>query len=453
MKMERYILKYLYDNASDTDVRRAYDYLKSEIDFRFWSQGRHFTYSWDFYRASILSTMRLPKWKKDLKSILQYMKGGFKCRKDRGNIAKEKLVLPSKGYNVLSVVNLPQESRIALEKCGINYVYVDITRSELMHDLPAFKAILTYQKVLQRQTFTQLISKETIEQVLKLYEDLREELSNYAFDAVLVRTSELFVEKILIDIFRSFNKPSITLLHGLPGLYTKATESRADYLLVWGNKIRDAFIKTGYNPQNVMVAGNYKYAEIQRIEELRCSKDDVLVLTTTTYEDHQHEWTYDNFDHHDRSLLITFLYSVEHVLKHNGVMHARLRPHPHVNKEWLSEYIDKDFYTIDREDLMVSLNKATMCIGPTSSTMIESLMSGVSYLAYEPGDGMHTITGDAMVPPFSKEYSLLKAAYNEQELADMIINNYKPDANQLLNDFLQPFKPQVIKQILDEQKA
>jgi hypothetical protein len=447
--MERYILKYLCDNASDVDVRRAYDYLKSEIDFRLWSQGRHSANSWDFYRASILSSLRQPKWKKNIKAILRFIKGSYRCKSDN-NVAKEKLVLPSKGYNVLSVVNLPQESHEALDKCGVNYVYVDISKSAVNYDLPALEALLTYQKVLQQQTFSQLISKETIKQVLKLYEDLRVELSNYSFDAVLVRTSELFVEKILIDIFRSFNKPSITLLHGLPGIYTKATESRADYLLVWGDKIRDAFISTGYNPKNVMVAGNYKYSQIAHISDLRCSLDDVLILTTETWADGQHEWEYDKFSTHDRSLLITYLYSVENVLKQNGVTHARLRPHPHVNKEWISEYIDSNFYTLDRDDLMSSLRRATMCIGPTSSTMIESLMSGVSYLTYEPGDGIHNAMGSKLETPFNTEYKYLKVAYNEDQLSELIQSHYKPEANKILQDFLQSFNPQVIKNILDK---
>ena len=450
--MDKYILKYLFDNASNSDVRRMYDYLKNTVDYRFYSQGRHFTHSWDRYRTQNISMQNKPKWKRVFNKYKSYVQNLISKRRTGKPIVKRQLTLSTDTYNVLSIVNLPFESREALQKCGINCIYLNMN-GEIEYDLPAAIAMSQYYRSIQHMTFAELISDENINKLEVLYDDLAKELSLYAFDAVFVRSSELFFEKIFIDIFKSHNKPSITLLHGLPAFYTKATESRAEYLSVWGDKIRDAFIKVGYDPDKVIVAGNYKYATILPVKELRCSKEDVLVLTTETFEDSQHEWEYEKFSTHDRSLLITFIYSVEHVLKQNGITHARLRPHPHVNKDWLKEYIDLDFYTLDNDNMLSSLQKATMCIGPTSSTMIESLMSGVSYMVYEPCDGQHTLAGDVLVPPFNKEYKNFKKAYNEEELSQLIQSRYVPDANMLLHDFLQPFNPLAIKKIIEKSKG
>lgn len=448
--MDKYILKYLFEQTSDKDVRRMYDYLKSDIDFRLWSQGRHFAQSWDVVRASDVASQNRPKWRKVLGNLKSYIKGGY--RKQR-SISKKTLVLPQSGYNVLSVVDMPVPSQKRLQECGINYFYVGINHCYIEYDMPAMEAMVDFFIEMQRLTFRQLIADETIKRLHILCDNLKEELSRYAFDAVLVRTSESFFEKILIDIFQAQNKPSITLLHGLPGIYTKATESRADYLLVWGDRIREAFIASGYNKERVLVAGNFKYTEMPVINGMRCAKEDILVLTTETWADGQHEWEYEKFPIHDRSLLITYLYSVEHTLKMNGVNHARLRPHPHVSRIWLRDYIDMNFYTFDEENILTSLKHTTMCIGPTSTTIMEALMSGVSYLVYEPGDGMQSMMNELLVPPFDKNYIYLKKARTEEELSELIQTQYKPDANQLLQDFLQPFNPQIIKQILDGQKV
>lgn len=448
--MDPYILKYLVESTDDAWTKRYYDYLKCDLDFRFWAQGTHFTHSWDVYRAKYLASLNRPQWRKVLGNVKRYLLG---CYKKRNPATPPELVLPKNGYNVLSIVDVPIRSQEAIRQCGINYIPIGINHGCVEYDMPAMLAMVDFYLDLRDLTFSEIIAPEMIERMRVLYDNLQEELSRYAFDAVFVRTSELFYEKILIDIFKSLNKPSITLLHGLPGVYTKATEYRSEYLLVWSEIIRENFIAKGYDPKHVLVAGNYKYTTMPHIDDLRCSSEDVLILTTAPYEDHQHEWEYDKFCINDRSLLVGYLYNVEHVLKANGINHARLRPHPHTNKVWLQENIDMDFYTFDYEPIITSLKHATMCVGTTSTTMIEALMCGVSYLVYEPGEGDYSFSGYPLVPPFNKEYKHLKVAYNEEQLSELIQTQYKPDANRLLNDFLQPFNPQIIKQILDERKA
>jgi hypothetical protein len=267
----------------------------------------------------------------------------------------------------------------------------------------------------------------------------------------LVHTAELFETKIFIDVFRDLGKISIELIHGVPGTSSRI-EDRVDFLLVYGEKIRKNCIISGYNPQKVLVAGNSKYLgqPVQNPSSLRCYYEDILVLTSAPFAGHQHDWEFEMFPIFDRSLLITYLYSVENVLKKNGISHARLRPHPSVSKEWLAGYVDMDFYELDYLPINLSLEQATCCIGQNSTTVFEAIQSGVSYMVYEPGDGSFSMTGSLLVPPFDGSDSFLRIANTEEQLDEMIQSHYCPDIK-ILSEYFESFKPKVILDILSKQ--
>lgn len=451
--MEQYVLKYLYDGASDESMKRLLDYCKFQLDCRLWSAGRHIPYSYDTMREHTLYTTRaMQSPRKRLRAKFHQISQLF--AKKQG---KEILYQPiptkkqtNRPYTVLSLVNIPSGSREKIEAEGVEYYYANLDGAQLSgYVTPAMVKIHEWHHTYVRYAvFNELIQPENAAYLDKLYHQLVEELKALPIDAVLVRTSELFFEKLMIDALRELGRPSITVLHGLPGIYTKATEGRADYLTVWGERIRENFIKVGYDSKRVLVAGNYKYDIVPTFKTLRASLEDVLVLTSAPFAEHQHEWEWEKFDIQDRGLLITYLYSVESALKKAGVQSARLRPHPAVNKEWLIEYVDKDFYQIDTLDFIQSLTQATLCVGQTSSTFLEALMCGVTYIPYEPSEeGKIGMGRTEIVPPFDGSESTLKTAYTEAQLLEMIKSRYSPDFD--MTTWMQGFDAKVIRKILE----
>lgn len=451
--MEQYILKYLYDGASDEAMKRLLDYCKFQLDSRLWSAGRHIPYSYDTMREHTLYVTRaMQSPRKRLYAKLHQLCQLFE-KKPVKEIAHQPLPKEkqtSRPYTVLSLVSIPTGSREKIEAEGVEYYCVNMDGEQLSgYVTPSMVKIHEwYQTYVRYASFNELIQPQNAVYLDRLFRQLVEELRALPIDAVLIRTSELFFEKMMIDAFRELGKPSITVLHGLPGVYTKATEGRADYLTVWGEKIRENFIKVGYDPKRVFVAGNYKYDVVPH-KTLRASLEDVLVLTSAPFAEHQHEWEWEKFDIQDRGLLITYLYSVESVLKKAGVQSARLRPHPAVNKEWLMEYVDKDFYQIDTMDFIQSLTQATLCVGQTSSTFLEALMCGVTYIPYELSEDAKIGMGGAeIVPPFDGSEKTLKTAYTEEQLLKMIEARYSPEFD--MEAWMQGFDAKVIKKILEE---
>ncbi len=444
--MERYLIRYLYETTSDARKRRFLDYLKIKLDVRLWSMGNHVPYSFD-YQCS------LKQWKKAhskeisiRKRLKRYIRSWIFSRIRASLVAQvADHHISQYEYKVLSLIeNLPKQTIELFEQKGIRIYQLSDWTSPTTY----IYKIQKWYESLDEMSFNSLLTNEHYQELDELFNGLLKELRDENFDALLVRTSELFYEKCFIDIFKELGRPSITLLHGLPGVYTLATESRSDYLLVYGKQIKKNFEAVGYNPSRVLVAGNYKYCDTKTIDgKLRCGLDNVLVLTSGTYIEFQHEWEWSKFPIQDRSVLITYLYSIESVLRRVGVNHARLRPHPAISKEWLSDYINMDFYELDYDDLISSLSKATLCIGQTSTTFIEAIMCGVNYLVYEPGDGVYTMINALLVPPFNGTDNRLKVAYSEEDLEKMILQYYRPDIS-LLDDYLQPFDVDVVKRLI-----
>ena len=452
--MQKYIVQYLYENTQDKRAKRFLDYMKIDLDIRLWSTGLQTPYSFEYEMLlrqwSAKQEAQLSVWKKLKRKIksLVAVKAGVSHTPYSSNINSSY----QHTWSVLSLVeNISEENKKKIEEIGIELV----SFKEAKNRFSSISKLCKWYNSLSHLSFNELLEEKHAIVLNNLYNEALNEVRQSDFNAVLVRTSELFYEKFFIDVFREIGRPSITLLHGLPAVYTKATESRSDYLLVWGNKIRENFIKAGYDPEHVIVAGNYKYTKEQlqaQNSTLRCSLSDVLILTSATYAEFQHEWEWEKFSVQDRSLLITYLYSIESVLKRCGVKHARLRPHPSVNKEWLADYVDLSFYQLDYEDFNTSLSKATLCIGQTSSTFLEALMSGVTYLVYEPGDGTHTISQGNLVPPFDGSEKALQVAYTERQLEQLIAQSYSPNKS-ILGEYLCAFEPGVLVGVLSDCKS
>jgi hypothetical protein len=162
---------------------------------------------------------------------------------------------------------------------------------------------------------------------------------------------------------------------------------------------------------------------------------------------HQHE--YNNTVVNDASMVVLYLYKVQKVLLRLGIKSARYRPHPSINKKWIQSFLDPDFYELDTEVLATSLNKSSLVIGANSTVVLEALMQGVNYIAFDPKDehGVN-MSGYTSVPPFDGTEEKLMMAKDEAELEKMVKANAMTDYA-LVHDFIQDFDLTPLKDIIN----
>ena len=242
------------------------------------------------------------------------------------------------------------------------------------------------------------------------------------------------------------NRPSFVFTHGMPGLYSLEVDNRADYLMVWSEKIKNNYINAGFEASKVKVVGHPLYKSIDKEKSLRSDLSDVLVIPISSVTWHQQ--SYDNIVVGDASTVVLYLYKVQKVLMRLGVKKARYRPHPSINKDWVVPFIDPSFYVLDTEPLSTSLNRSSLLIGSVSTVLLEALMHGVNYIAYDPKDeNGHNMGGYKAVPPFDGSDEKLIMSNDETELEYMLKTNAITDYN-LVHDYIQGFDLSVIKELI-----
>lgn len=455
--MEKYILKYLYDSTQDEWKRRYYDYLKMHLDNTLWEYGAHMGCNLE-RTLEHAKNFVIPR-ETPISAIYGILQRAFErkflaMRRLRKQAAiqstTESTTSEQREFKVFCAFHLPwllpDESIKAMNEQGIDVDFIsDISKpwsksvSRLMH----------WYSDIQLLPFNELIKDQYINELHEIYNQVRDEFNKTEYEAVLLYNAGTFEAKFFIDVFRDINRISIELLHGLPGSDTLLDEvKRVDYFGVYGDKIRENCLVQGCKKEKIVVVGDCKYAHpISYPTRLRCEMNDVLVITATTSTNCEYGWNYDKFLLKDRSLLISYLYSIENILKGNGITHARLRPHPQVKKDWICRYIDMEFYEIDTLDLSQSIKKASCCIGMHSTVAIEALMYGVSYIIYEPGNGKASLIGVELYPPFDGVDSKWEIANTEEQLNMMIRKCYCPSTD-LIKQYIERFKPEVIREIL-----
>lgn len=457
--MERYILKYLCDSTQDEWRKRFYDYLKMHLDNTLWAYGANMSNNLE-RTIERQQNYVIPR-KGTVKGIYGILQRAF----DRKFLKKKRLQkqavnqsVASDGiqkfeYKVFCAFHLPwlltDDAIMKMNEVGIGIDFISDSSK------PWSKSVLhlmNWYNSIKLLPFNEVIKDQYVNQLKSIYEELLEAFRKTDYDAVMVYTTAVFEEKIFIDIFKELGRVDMELLHGIPGSTLIPEVNRIDYFLVYGDQMRQDAISVGCDANKIYVAGDCKYVDtLPMHSDLRCSLEDVLVITEVSVLNNHYGWDYKDFPRDDRSLIISYIYDVENILKKNGVNHARLRPHPSIKRDWLSRYVDFDFYELDNQELETSLNNATYCIGQYSTVVFEALNQGVSYLVYEPGNGEVTMTGDKLYPPFDGSNPNLKIANTEEQLDAMIKERYCPSPD-LGRQYMEPFKPEVIREILEKNR-
>ncbi|WP_293302832.1 hypothetical protein [Pedobacter sp. UBA4863] len=249
-----------------------------------------------------------------------------------------------------------------------------------------------------------------------------------------------FFEKLSIQIFKELDRPSFLLNHGLPGIYGSRDDNRTDYLVVWGEAIKQNYVNAGVNPDKILVNGHPKY-NTTKIGNLKFDFDDILVLPKPL----PGAPLGDTYSLSDRGNCIYYLLSLQNVLKKFGVSKVRLRPHPSENVDWYLKHLDNDFFFADMDDLETSLKRSSLVIGVTSTAFFEALLFGINYVVFEPrlenGNGLDNYT---VVSPFDGNNRKVPSAKNEEELLEILQQKAKVDVS-VLTDYINPyFDPKLI---------
>lgn len=394
--MKEYLLKYLLDNENDAIQEKYIKYFKIELDWYLYNYGDHIN-------KSHIRTKKLTC-KEHLSRTIQYINTVWRAPVIKKNSFK----------NILSSVYSMSES--SLINAGFNSyssILQPLGLKNIIGDKRSCSIKSKIENVIKTGVFNDLYNSSLFSEIEECKESLKKLFLNYDLRALMTYTGQYYSSKILIDIFKEIERPSLIFSHGLPGIYSSDVDNNSDYLMVWGEKIKDNYVKKGFNENKIRVVGNPLYVNFELKKELRNSLENVLVIPCSSIQWHQHEWGDPVLI--DRNSIILYLYQVQNALEKLGVKHARVRPHPAISKEWLSGFIDNDFYLMDYKPLAESLSSSSLVIGAPSTTFLEAIIYGVNYVLYNPD-----FHGFKNVPPFDGSEEGVHVAKSEEELMNLI---------------------------------
>lgn len=427
--MEQYLINYLYEHADNPFVSKYIDFLKLELDWFIYDYGEQISSTHSRKRKYPLKSQLFRKIQ-ELSALYGHLKVDENLKNILSCVANYTFIdsLLEMRYNPISTM---------LQPVGLKQI---IGSREMLN-------LLNYKN---RKTssgkFVDIYNKAFFEQIEGCYHNLLSQCDKYNFHGLFLYTDQYFESKILLDVFKTISRPSFVFSHGLPGLYSLAVDNRSDYLMVWGEKIKQNYVNAGFEKNKIYVVGNSKYDKVSIPHSLRNSyTSDVLVIPASSSCTHQNDWQKPLLV--DRSMIVLYLYSVQNVLQSFGVTHARFRPHPSIDKQWVYGFLDHDFYSMDHDALNASLGKASLVIGATSSVFLEAIMNGVNYVVYEPHDEKETLLRGSLVPPFDGSDEKVQVAKNENELKYMLQNRYQVDPT-ILEDYMQPLDLSILNQLL-----
>lgn len=427
--MDKYLIKYLVENADDQLSKKYIDFFKVELDWHIYNSEAHISKT--HHRNRKISI------KENLFRLYQY---------------SQALLLPSNAIEsnklkVLSTVHIPVKDTLSdLGFISNSPIWCPIGRKDFFGNLKIFKWHLAIQSRIAKDDFYTFMEPKFQIELEEFQQYLLEQYQQQDFRALLLHTDQNFYSKYSIDIFNKMNRPTFIFTHGLPGIYSLEVDNRADYLMVWSEKIKQNYINVGFNPAKIKVVGNPNYKNLPKTKDLRSDLSDVLIIPVSSVTWHQHE--YNNTVLNDKSMVVLYLYKVQTVLKKLGIKKARYRAHPSINRDWVHAFLDQDFYVQDTQTLTDSLSRSSLVIGSNSTVLLESLIQGVNYIAFDPKEenGVN-MSGYKSVPPFDGSEEKLMMCNNEEELEKMLRFNALTDYS-LVHEFIQDFDVTVLKELI-----
>ena len=297
-------------------------------------------------------------------------------------------------------------------------------KEQILTDIDLYQQTLKIKSYLTIGNFNDLISNAFQDYLMLFRDKLTKFYSKFDIKALIVPYDVPFFENLHIKIFRDLDIPSFIFLHGLPGRYNLLDDNRSDYLIVWGELIKDFYISYGYKKDKIIVSGHPYYQNFKK-KDLKFNFKKILILSKSIPGAIQRGKKEEYFD---RSKSLLYLLKIKYILKKFNINNVRLRLHPSENPNWYKRYIDNDFFKIDGENLKNSLEKSSLVIGPSSTVLLESIYYGVNYVVFEPtNDNGNSIINEEIVPPFDGSVEGIPVAKNENQLENILAKKNKFD--------------------------
>lgn len=254
------------------------------------------------------------------------------------------------------------------------------------------------------EDFNKIITDDFKKRIYYLRDELRDFFQKNKTPFLLLTDDMIPIHRIAIDVCKDLGIPTGVFLHGLPGRYNSIDDSRADYLFVWGKKIKDLYIANG-SKTNIVVTGHPSFSSYRVLNH---NPQNVVVLGRSTV----------GAAVEDRGLSIQHVYAIESVLKNLGINRAILRLHPSENPKWYKKFIDNSFYSIDEQSLNTTIKNAKMVIGPISTVILDAVLNDIPFYPYII-DQESNPYAPIIVPPFSNMPEF-PTAVTPEELQDNI---------------------------------
>lgn len=427
--MDKYLIKYLIENADNALSKKYIGFFKAELDWQIFISENHMSKAYHRNRKIGI--------KEKLLRIYQYTI----------SILFSLKVLQNNKLKVLSTVHFPIKKSISnLSIETYSPVWHPLGKMDVFGDLKTLKWHKGIQNRIRNGNFHLFLESKFHDELEDLQDHLLAQYKKHDFRALFLYTDEYFYSKFSIDIFKKMGRPSFIFTHGLPGIYSLEVDNKSDYLMVWSEKIKQNYINVGFEPTKIKVVGHPKYKELIREKSLRSDLSDVLIIPVSSVNWHQHE--YENTVVNDCSMVALYLYKVQSVLKKMGIKQVRYRPHPILNKDWVHSFLDQEFFICDSETLTTSLNRSSLVIGANSTILLESLIQGVNYIAFDPKDenGVN-LSGYKAVPPFDGSEKKLIISNDEAELEKLLRANAMTDYS-LVHEYIQDLNLSVLNEII-----
>lgn len=326
------------------------------------------------------------------------------------------------------------------------WAYGRKSRIGTLPSVQLFRKMSEIAKKLHSVEFSLLWDKEILEELEVLESLMASEYQKYDIGAFFCYSSYPENERMTINVLNRLAKPSFMFQHGLPGVYDSHMKfyDGSYHLVVWGERFKEKYLALGFDPDLIHVAGHPFY---QRLEsnELRFSFEDILIITKAL----PNVRVVKEVKLGDQNAVLLYLLSIKRVLEGLGVKRVRLRPHPSENKKWYKAFLDNGFFQMDMSPLPDSLRKATLVIGPTSTTFLEAAHYGVNYLVYEPTiDGITDLINYPIVMPFDGSDERIPVAYDESGLDKLLQERQRVDIGYWHDYMKTPFDVSFVKKFM-----
>jgi len=402
---------YYYSFLKENNIinKKTLDLLKYELDKKVYLYGNHFRKSYEnFSKLKFIFNLFI--------KIILSIKYSKKKRITNGVLFNAPFYLSSQ-----------------FEENGYNLITPEFYFGRKLKFLGTIKTLIKLELIKYHfinGDMYYLLSNSFEDKILSLKKDLKRYINNNEIKALFLSNDMAFLEKLFISIFKELNLPTFVFLHGIPTTYNNIDNNRADYLVVWSDKIKNIYINIGVDKEKIIVSGNPIYSP-KKINNLSFSLNNLLIISHSITQSPENS---DKFIMQERGALLSYLYSIQKVLSKFGVKSVRFRPHPSENSNWYLKNLDKKFYILDTQPINNSINASSMVIGPISTVFFDAIANNKNYIVYEPLVNNKSVKNFDLVTPFDGSDNRIPIANSENQLISIIKNKQLINKN-VLKDY------------------